>query len=106
MTIRNLLVGVSAVALVGIILALADRAPAQQGSRPQVMTEMPVSPNLNDAGSAGIPRHYGQLRGLENVGRSTMLWFEADDGTIRRVQVSFWDDEVILDDQAVTIRRQ
>ena len=91
--------------LLAMVPLLATRAPAQADRGRQQMTDVSVTPNLPGAAQAGVPRAFGALRGVENVGRSTMLWFEAADGTIRRVQVSFWEDEIILDNQAVTIER-
>ena len=72
----------------------------------QKMSEMKVSPNIRNAGLAIIPESYGSLKGVENVGKSTMLWFESKDGTIRRVNLSFWENEVILDDVAIVIERK
>ena len=72
----------------------------------QAMQEIPVSPNATNADKAFIPQSYGKLVGIENVGKSTMLWFEAANGTVRRVQVSFWEKDIILDDKVVVIERR
>ena len=67
----------------------------------QTLSETVVSPNLAGVGQAIIPDHYGRLVSVESVGRSTMLWFQADTGVIRRMQLSFWEGEVILDNNAL-----
>ena len=72
----------------------------------QVMQEIEVVPNVTTAQKAFIPKHYGKVIGMENVGKATMMWLEAANGTIRRVQVSFWEDEIILDDKVVVIERR
>ncbi len=72
----------------------------------QAMQEIQITPNITSADKAYIPQNYGRFVGLENVGKSTMLWFEAANGTIRRVQVSFWEKDIILDDKVVTIERR
>jgi len=72
----------------------------------QLMEEIEIMPNLQDAEKAIIPAEYGALKGVENVGSSTMLWFESSDGTIRRINVSFWEDEIILDNRVVVINRR
>ena len=72
----------------------------------QAMQEIAVTPNATNADKAFIPQSYGKLVGIENVGKSTMLWFEAANGTVRRVQVSFWEKDIILDDKVVIIERR
>jgi len=72
----------------------------------QAMQEIQVTPNVTTAQKAFIPKNYGRVVGVENVGKSTMLWLEAANGTIRRVQVSFWKDDIILDDKVVIIERR
>ena len=87
-----------------IIFLYAPRITAQE--KYQNMSEVSVNPNVSDAVRAVIPESYGELKGIENVGRSTMLWFESKDRTIRRVNLSFWEDEIILDNLVVVIKRR
>ncbi|MFC1562963.1 hypothetical protein ACFL4Z_02830 [candidate division KSB1 bacterium] len=72
----------------------------------QKMSEVKIKANMLNDVKAVIPENYGKLRGVENIGRSTMLWFESEDGTIRRVNLSFWEDGIILDDLVVVIERK
>ena len=72
----------------------------------QAMQEISVVPNVTTAQKAYIPQSFGKVVGVENVGKATMIWFEAANGTVRRVQVSFWENEVILDDKVLAIRRR
>ena len=72
----------------------------------QKMSEIKIKSNTLDNVKAVIPESYGKLKGIESVGRSTMLWLESDDGTIRRVNLSFWEDGIILDDLVVVINRK
>ena len=87
-----------------IIFLFTPQLTAQE--KYQKMSEINVNPNIPEAGKAIIPENFGELKGIENVGRSTMLWFESRDGTIRRVNISFWEDEIILDDLVVVIKRR
>ena len=76
---------------------------AQQNN--QKLLEVKVKSNVLDNVQAMIPENYGEIKGVESVGKSTMLWFESEDGTIRRMNLSFWEDEIILDNLVVTIKR-
>ncbi len=71
----------------------------------QKLSEIKVKSNVLNNIQAMIPEKYGELKGIEGVGKSTMLWFESEDGIIRRINLSFWEDEIILDDLVVTIER-
>ena len=103
---KGLLAGIVVIAMIAGYFLAHISAPGHAWAQLQNMQEVSVGPNTSAATTAAIPTYYGHMVGVEAVGRATMLWFESADGTIRRVHVSFWKDEIILDDQVVTIPRR
>ena len=87
-----------------MVFCRAPQVNAQQNH--QKLSEIIVKSNVLNDVKAVVPEDYGELKGIENVGRSTMLWFESEDGTIRRINLSFWENEIILDDLVVVIERK
>ena len=52
-----------------------------------------------------IPRDYGRLAGVERSSDSTVLYFEAQDGTVRIVSVIYGIDHGSLTFRAITVPR-
>ncbi|MFH1068847.1 MAG: hypothetical protein V1794_04420 [Candidatus Glassbacteria bacterium] len=49
-----------------------------------------------------IPKNFGLLVTIYPAGASTVFWFEADDGTLRRVQMNSSTGEFDLDVWSIT----
>ena len=103
---KELLAGIIVIAMIAGYFLAQIYSPGKAWAQMQDMREVSVRPNTSAATKAAIPTYYGRMAGVEAVGKATMLWFEGADGTIRRVHVSFWEDEIILDDQVVIIPRR
>ena len=52
-----------------------------------------------------IPKEYGRLAGVERTSDSTVLYFEAQDGTIRMVSVIYGIDHGSLTFRTITVPR-
>ena len=103
---KGLFAGIVVIAMIAGYYLAQVSSPGTAWAQLQEMQEVSVRPNVPDAGQAAIPSDYGRMVGVEAVGKATMLWFEGADGTIRRVHVSFWEEEISLDDQVIAIPRR
>ena len=86
--------------IVGLLCLTAGLAPGQSGQDRASNVLLKKHDTVNS-----IPRQYGRLAGVERSSDGTVLYFEAEDGTIRIVSVIYGIERGSLTFRTITVPR-